>query len=699
VTDRHLRISTLLLLGVAGCAPIGLETPEPEPTVPEVTPAVEAPPPPAPSGVVPSFDMNAPVVGVRSNRSPINLAVNESVSLDALGLAAVDASGSVVEGAVFSTAVPRGNAASLSSSGALTGLREGETQLVLTVMTPGAGGLPEARVFPIPVVVRGGLVRFLQVATQEYAVYAGTAVPFEVEARTARGELREQIEVVWTSRNPEIASVSRAGLVRGLRPGSATLVASAEGMETAHVLQVLPNPVRAVELTPDNASVRTGDVVRFAAVARNARGGPVRDIALTYAVGGEGSAPEIGATVDANGSFVAERPGRYRVVANAGGTAADAVVEVRARAVARRPEGLSTFRPVRAGGQLRVFRGLDGRDYAYVGATAMASPSPDAAAAGLAIPASVIEVWDVTAPESPFLVDAVTVIGAELTDLEVSANAGFAVLTQRGPDGMGGFAVLDLADPAHPFVKSAYPTDLPGGIRDASIANSLVYLIAYDAPEVAVFDVANSTFPVEVGGWATERPGRILNGIHVSGGLAYLAAGADGVWILDVGDGRWGGAPATPALVTSYAYPGGHAATAFPYQNADGRAYVFVGDRLGSVRVLSSEDPETPVEVARYEVPEAGVQGFHVVGDQLRAAYGQAGLRVVDVSGELRGDLYRQGREIASFSTGHPAGTPPNTPLASDAHAQGGTIFVSDESSGVWAIRLEAPRAGEAGGG
>jgi hypothetical protein len=117
------------------------------------------------------------------------------------------------------------------------------------------------------------------------------------------------------------------------------------------------------------------------------------------------------------------------------------------------------------------------------------------------------------------------------------------------------------------------------------------------------------------------------------------------------------------------------------------------------VRVLSTEDPESLVEVARYEVPEADLHDFQVAGDQLHVAYGRAGLRIVDVSGELRGDLYRQGREIAAFSTGHPAGTPPNTPLAFDAHTHGQTTFVMDGSSGVWAISLESPRAGEAGGG
>jgi hypothetical protein len=42
--------------------------------------------------------------------------------------------------------------------------------------------------------------------------------------------------------------------------------------------------------------------------------------------------------------------------------------------------------------------------------------------------------------------------------------------------------------------------------------------------------------------------------------------------------------------------------------------------------------------------------------------YGGGG-RVLDVSGELRGDLYRQRREIARLWTGDPQGFRPNIPF------------------------------------
>ncbi|HSR41182.1 MAG TPA: hypothetical protein VLL48_03400, partial [Longimicrobiales bacterium] len=114
----------------------------------------------------------------------------------------------------------------------------------------------------------------------------------------------------------------------------------------------------------------------------------------------------------------------------------------------------------------------------------------------------------------------------------------------------------------------------------------------------------------------------------------------------------------------------------------------------GYVHVLDMSDPESPEEVARYEVPEAGVHNLWAEDDRLYAAYYQGGLRVVDVSGELRGDLYEQGREIAWFPTGTPDGFTPNQAMAWGPQPFWGNVFVSDLNSGLWVVRLE-PREPE----
>ena len=171
--------------------------------------------------------------------------------------------------------------------------------------------------------------------------------------------------------------------------------------------------------------------------------------------------------------------------------------------------------------------------------------------------------------------------------------------------------------------------------------------------------------------------------------------------MLDVGAGSHGGSPTEPRLVSQFAYPIGNTHVAW----RAGR-YLFVADELfpsdwspsrpiearGYIHVIDYTDIEHPHEVARYEVPEAGSHNVWVEDDKLYVGYYQGGLRVVDVSGELRGDLYRQGREIAAFKTADARSVVPNYPMTWGAQVFKGHIFSSDFNSGLWVTRLtESP--------
>ena len=59
------------------------------------------------------------------------------------------------------------------------------------------------------------------------------------------------------------------------------------------------------------------------------------------------------------------------------------------------------------------------------------------------------------------------------------------------------------------------------------------------------------------------------------------------------------------------------------------------------------------------------------------------------VSGELMGDLFAQGREIAVFKASDPIGIMPNSPSAFGAQPYKGNIFFSDMNSGLWAVKLQ----------
>jgi hypothetical protein len=62
---------------------------------------------------------------------------------------------------------------------------------------------------------------------------------------------------------------------------------------------------------------------------------------------------------------------------------------------------------------------------------------------------------------------------------------------------------------------------------------------------------------------------------------------------------------------------------------------------------------------------------------------------VVDISGELRGDLYKQGREIARIMTTDSETMTPNWSMAWGAQVFKGRIYSSDLNSGLWITELK----------
>ena len=260
-----------------------------------------------------------------------------------------------------------------------------------------------------------------------------------------------------------------------------------------------------------------------------------------------------------------------------------------------------------------------------------------------------------------------------------------------------GIVVLDLSTPAHPSVLSEYTETVTGGVHNVWILSEhdVVYAAHNGTGDIHIIDISDPNAPREVGRWGLDKQGKLLHDVYVHEGYAYLSYWNDGLVMLDAGAGTHGGTPTAPILVSQYKYPvPGNTHTAWRH----GR-YLFVGDEIypsdwngdanrridarGYVHVLDYADPEKPVEVARYEVPEAGAHNLWAEDDLLYVGYYQGGLRVVDISGELRGDLYQQGREIGMLLTTDENTTVPNWPMTWGAQVFKGNIFSSDFHSGL----------------
>ena len=525
------------------------------------------------------------------------------------------------------------------------------------------------------VVVEAVPVAALDASLAASTLVTGTSAPVRIRAMGPDGEPVMAPDVDYASSDEAVAGVDATGRVYARTPGQATVTASAGAVSATVSVTVEQGDPGAVEIVPAEIRARTGDVIRF-----EARGATT--LYPEWSVSGAGAQIEAEGT---EGVFVAERPGTYRITAVYGeGRAAVASASVTPRI--EEAELVKVGRGAAAehhSGDTWVFEGANGRDYAYVGTFMY----------------DWMKVWDVTDPAAPVLTDSVQLDARRINDVKIHGSNRIGILTREGAsDRQNGIVVLDLADPAHPTIISEYKRTVPGGVHNVWVEGDLVYAVHNGTSDIHIIDISDPAAPDEVGRWGMpESDHKSLHDVIVQDGYAYLSYWDDGAVTLDVGAGTHGGTPTEPAFVSRYKYPVGNTHTAW----RAGR-YLFVGDEIfpddwdadapiearGYIHVLDMTDMDNPVEVARYEVPEAGAHNIWVEGDRLYVGYYQAGLRVVDISGELRGDLYRQGREIAILKTTDAESTVPNWGMTWGAQIHKGHIFTSDLNSGLWVVKL-----------
>jgi hypothetical protein len=485
----------------------------------------------------------------------------------------------------------------------------------------------------------------------------------------------------FSTSDPGVARVDGVGRVFGVAPGRASLDVSWSSLEGTFTtrIEVTVTDGTSPTLTPTLPTVRTGDVVRFSV--------------------GEGHFPAwavsgAGAQIEAEGGegvFVAEAPGRYEVVARVGENAVQTtLVEVTERTYDAELT-LEGRGPIAShhSGDMWVFEGVDGRDYVYVGTFLH----------------DWMKVWDVTDPTAPVLTDSLQFDARRINDIKIHPNNRLGIATREGASNRrNGIVLLDLSAPAHPTILSEFTETVTGGVHNVWIdaENEVVFAAHNGTRQIHILDISDPANVAEVGRWGLENADRSLHDVIVQDGYLYASYWDDGIVMLDVGAGSHGGTPTEPVEVSRFAYPVGNTHVAW----RAGR-YLFIGDEIfppgwdpdkpiharGYIHVVDYQDPENPVEVGRYEVPEAGVHNIWIEGDRMYLGYYQAGLRVVDISGELRGDLYAQGREVARILTTDDDTTVPNWSMTWGAQIHKGRIYSSDLNSGLWITRLVERRA------
>jgi hypothetical protein len=581
----------------------------------------------------------------------------------------------------------------IDSVGLVTGGSTG-TLTVSALVSPRGGGSPVtgfARVTVLPQPASR-----LEIEREVSRIYVGQSVTISAIPYAANRDRRYD-QVTWSSDAPAVVAAEPSGRLTAGRPGKATITARAGRASRSFPVTVAPNPVTTLKLEPSSSSVRTGEVVRFVFQAFNRQARPVSDAMPEWSL-----SPGNG-LLDLDGSFVADVPGRYRVSASFAGRVAEATVEVRPRDV-RRPATLVGRVPLR-------FRSAEFWLH------------PNGRHGYLSTIGDRVYAIDLSNPAAPAITDSVVVDARTINDVMTTEDGKYGVLTREGASTRkNGIVVLSFEDPAHPKPIAEFTETVTGGVHSTFIYRGYVYLTDDATGSLRVIDIRDPYKPRQVARWQTrpDEAGNFLHDVDVKDGLAYLSYWNEGLVILDVGKGIKGGSPEDPKLVTQFKYDlnslyreveavGGPGFIRGTHTAWRAGKYVFVGDEVfsatprstegggvvglgrayGRFHVVDVSDLERPREVAYYEPRDGGSHNVWVAGDTLYMGDYQGGLRVLDISGELRGDLLRQGREIAHVVTGDSTGVVPNAPNAWGAIYRNGLVYVPDINSGLWIVKVE----------
>ncbi len=174
-----------------------------------------------------------------------------------------------------------------------------------------------------------------------------------------------------------------------------------------------------------------------------------------------------------------------------------------------------------------------------------------------------------------------------------------------------GFFVVDVSNPATPEVLSSIDTyasfqfDVEGTL--AAVCDSSLVLVDIGSPD---------TITEQTRQWL----GSPIGDVDLVGDLAFVAAGDEGLQILDVSD------PRAPAVLGS-----------LPFTNATLRITVrdgiaFVSDDQWVLHAIDVTDPENPADLGSLYASPSFINEIECVGDLLYLPTSVGGLRILDVS-------------------------------------------------------------------
>lgn len=226
-----------------------------------------------------------------------------------------DAQGNLLTGRPIAYASDAPAVASVSASGLVTALAPGTARITAT--SEGKTGVSTVQVIPVP-------VASVQVTPATATLLTGGTQQLTATPRSAAGAALTGRAVTWATGAPGIATVSAAGLVTAIAPGTALILATIDGVTQSATITVNAPAIASVTITPSAPVIDPFGSVQLTATPRDAAGTALTGRVITWS-----SADELTAFVSSTGLVVGFKAGTVLITATSEGVSASTLVRVR----------------------------------------------------------------------------------------------------------------------------------------------------------------------------------------------------------------------------------------------------------------------------------------------------------------------------------------------------------------------------------
>jgi uncharacterized protein YjdB len=231
-----------------------------------------------------------------------------------------DQNGNVMTGQTVTWTTSNGAAATVNSSGVVTGVAAGSA--TITATSSGKTGTSSITVTAVPPVVTT-----VTVAPTSASVVAGATTTLVATVKDQNGNVMSGQTVTWSTSNAVAATVNSSGVVTGVVAGSATITATSSGKSgtsTITVTAVTP-VVTTVTVAPTSASVIAGLTTTLQATVKDQNGNVMTGQTVNWSTSNAAAA-----TVSSSGVVTGVAAGSATITATSSGKSATSSITVTA---------------------------------------------------------------------------------------------------------------------------------------------------------------------------------------------------------------------------------------------------------------------------------------------------------------------------------------------------------------------------------